>query len=115
MNPNIDPPRPAPAPPPAPEPDQAAGVNAALMTEIESKAAALDDEKRQRLWIQTITRLLKERAADADRSYWVQAALDGVHIAACRRAVRILRADLSAEEAAAEALDAEPARQPAAE
>jgi hypothetical protein len=57
-------------------------------------AEALDLETQQRLWLRAIIPLLQLRSHDSDPSGRVQLAFDLMHIAACERVSRIVRADL---------------------
>ncbi len=57
-------------------------------------AEALDLETQQRLWLRAIIPLLQLRSHDTDPSGRVQLAFDLMHIAACERVSRIVRADL---------------------
>ncbi len=54
----------------------------------------IDEQAQQRLWLRTIVPLLGLRSHDQDPSGRVQLAFDLLHIEACERARRILRADL---------------------
>ncbi|MGO9924154.1 MAG: hypothetical protein ACLQIB_56865 [Isosphaeraceae bacterium] len=58
----------------------------------------IDLESQQRLWLKAILPLLQLRSPDADPSDRVQFAFDRMTIAACERAARILRGDLSSEQ-----------------
>jgi hypothetical protein len=58
----------------------------------------IDEEAQKRLWVRTIIPLLQLRSHDSDPSGRVQLASDLMHIAACERVTRILRADLSADQ-----------------
>ncbi len=60
--------------------------------------AVIDDQSQRRMWIKAITPLLQLRSHDADRSGRVQLAFDLMHIAACERVARILRADLTGDQ-----------------
>jgi len=65
----------------------------------EDEDLAIDDtadEGSQRLWIRSITPLLKLRSRETDPSSRVQYAFDLMYVAACERVARILRSDLSA-------------------
>jgi hypothetical protein len=55
---------------------------------------ALDLETQHRLWLRAIIPLLQLRSHDGDPSGRVQLAFDLMHIAACERVSRIVRADL---------------------
>ena len=57
-------------------------------------AEALDLETQQRLWLRAIIPLLQLRSHDSDPSGRVQLAFDLMHIAACERVSRLVRADL---------------------
>ncbi|MGP0063515.1 MAG: hypothetical protein ACLQGP_07955 [Isosphaeraceae bacterium] len=57
--------------------------------------AALEQEAQKRLWLRAIIPLLQLRSHDPDPSGRVQLAFDLMHIAACERASRLLRSDLS--------------------
>jgi hypothetical protein len=72
----------------------------ALLVESTADAlilAALNEESQKRLWLRTIIPLLQLRSHDSDPSGRVQLAYDLMHIAACERASRLLRSDLSVE------------------
>ena len=64
----------------------------------ESVQDFIDDEAQKRLWLRAIIPLLQLRSHDSDPSGRVQLAFDLMHIAACERASRLLRSDLSASE-----------------
>ena len=57
--------------------------------------SVLDEESQKRLWLRAIIPLLQLRSHDSDPSGRVQLAFDLMHIAACERASRLLRSDLS--------------------
>ncbi len=59
--------------------------------------AALDEESQKRLWLRAIIPLLQLRSHDSDPSGRVQLAFDLMHIAACERASRLLRSDLTSD------------------
>jgi hypothetical protein len=61
--------------------------------------AALDDDTQQRLWVRAIILVLQLRSQDMDPSPRVQLAQDLMHIAACERIARLMRADLPPERA----------------
>ena len=61
--------------------------------------AAIDYEVQQRLWVRTIIPLLELRSHETDPSGRVQLAFDLMHIAACERVARLMRADLPADRA----------------
>jgi hypothetical protein len=57
---------------------------------VVARAASLDGRR----WLEAITRLLEAYSREPERDALVQTELDTLVIAACRRAKRILRADL---------------------
>jgi hypothetical protein len=61
--------------------------------DLVAQARTLDSEGRS--WLRAITPLLALRSHDTDPSGRVQLAFDLLHVAACERAARILRADLA--------------------
>jgi hypothetical protein len=56
--------------------------------------AVVEHEAQQRLWLRAIIPLLNLRSHETDPSGRVQLAFDLMHIAACERVGRLMRADL---------------------
>ena len=75
------------------------GADADLVQEPSAEEIAqqiIDLESQQRLWLKAILPLLQQlRADDSEPSPRVQFALDQMTIAACERAARILRSDVT--------------------
>jgi len=61
--------------------------------------AALEHEAQQRLWLRAIIPLLNLRSHETDPSSRVQLAFDLMHVAACERVGRLMRADLQVDRA----------------
>jgi len=99
-------PFPAPEPRPAPaedlfdRPDDDDTETGDLVTEAGGLVvdAALEHEAQLRFWLRAIVPLLNLRSCETDPSSRVQLALDLMHVAACERVSRIMRADLTGDQ-----------------
>jgi len=82
-----------------PEGERDDETEAAEPTVDDMVEAAIDHEAQQRLWVRAIVPLLRLRSHDTDPSGRVQLAFDLMHIAACERVARLMRADLPPDRA----------------
>ncbi len=82
--------------PPATREEEAEGDDEAAA--IECAAELLADDSQRRLWLRAIMPILQMQSHDPRPCDRVQFAFDRLHIAACERATRILRSDLSGDQ-----------------
>jgi hypothetical protein len=85
---------------PMPEPQPAADNDSQEAARpVECAVELMADQSAQRLWIRALIPLLQSRAVESDSNGRVQFAYDLMHIAACERIARILRSDISSNNA----------------